>query len=117
MAALVREMAERFKATVTVLHAVNLAPEYISGPPRDTPCDSKETAIVFSPALQELRAQQEQRLKEFAGTHFSGIRHTERIEDGDPAMVIEWVVRCENTDLIMMPTRGLGGSAVCLWAQ
>jgi nucleotide-binding universal stress UspA family protein len=63
---------------------------------------------VFSPGLQELRAQQEQRLKEFAGTHFSGIRHTERIEDGDPAMVIEWVVRCENTDLIMMPTRGLG---------
>jgi nucleotide-binding universal stress UspA family protein len=108
MAPLVREMAERFKATVTVLHAVNLAPEYISGPAPDTPCGSKEGVILFSPALQELRAQQEQRLNEFARAHFSGIRHTERIEDGEPAAVIEWVVKCENTDLIMMPTRGLG---------
>jgi nucleotide-binding universal stress UspA family protein len=108
MAPLVREMAERFKATVTVLHAVNLAPEYISGPAPDTPCGSKEGVILFSPALQELRAQQEQRLNEFARTHFSGIRHTERIEDGEPAAVIEWVATCENTDLIMMPTRGLG---------
>ncbi len=108
MAPLVREMAERFKATVTVLHAVNLAPEYISGPAPDTPCDSKEGAILFSPALQEMRAQQEQRLNEFASAHFSGIRHTERIEDGEPAAVIEWVAKCESTDLIMMPTRGLG---------
>jgi nucleotide-binding universal stress UspA family protein len=31
-----------------------------------------------------------------------------RIEDGDPAKVIEWVAKCEKADLIMMPTRGLG---------
>jgi len=108
MAPLVREMAERFKATVTVLHAVNLAPEYISGPAPGTPCDSKEAVILFSPALQELRAQKEQRLNEFASIHFSGILHSERIEDGEPAAVIEWVAECEHTDLIMMPTRALG---------
>jgi nucleotide-binding universal stress UspA family protein len=108
MAPLVREMAERFKATVTVLNAINLAPEYISGPAPGTPCDSKESAICFSPALQEMRAQQEQRLNEFSSAHFSGIRRTERTEDGEPAAVIEWVAKCEHTDLIMMPTRGLG---------
>ena len=31
-----------------------------------------------------------------------------RIEDGDPATVIEWVAKHEQSDLIMMPTRGLG---------
>ena len=30
------------------------------------------------------------------------------MEDGDPAMVIDWVAEREKTDLIIMPTRGLG---------
>ena len=108
MASSVREMAQRFNAAVTVLNACNLAPEYISGPAPDAPCDSQERPTFFSPALQEMRNQQERRLEEFARTHFSGIGHTERIEIGDPAAVIEWVAKCEGTDLIMMPTRGLG---------
>lgn len=103
----VKEMAEHFNAAVTVLHAVNLAPEYFPGPAPDTPCESS-VSITFSPALQELRSQQERRLEAFAVLHFSGIDHTQRIEDGDPATVIEWVAKCENTDLIAMPTKGLG---------
>ena len=108
MAPSVREMAERFNAAVTVLHAINLAPEYISGPAPNTPCGSKEEPTFFSPALQELRSQQKRRFEEFSRAHFSGIPYTERIEDGDPAATIEWVAKCEDTDLIMMPTRGLG---------
>jgi nucleotide-binding universal stress UspA family protein len=108
MASSVREMAQRFNATVTVLNACNLAPEYISGPALDAPCDSKERLIMFSPALQEMRNQQERRLVEFARTHFAGIDHTERIEIGDSAAVIEWVAKCEDADLIMMPSRGVG---------
>jgi nucleotide-binding universal stress UspA family protein len=108
MASSVREMAQRFNAAVTVLNACNLAPEYISGPAPDAPCDSQERPTFFSPALEEMRNQQLRRLAEFARTHFSGIGHTERIEIGDPAAVIEWVAKCEGTDLIMMPTRGLG---------
>ena len=107
MAPSVREMAEHFNAAVTVLHAVNLAPEYFPGPAPDTPCESS-VSITFSPALQELRSQQERRLEAFAVAHFSGIDHAQRIEDGDPATVIEWVAKCENTDLIVMPTKGLG---------
>jgi nucleotide-binding universal stress UspA family protein len=108
MAPSVREMAERFNATVTVLHAINLVPEYISGPTPNTPCGSREEPTFFSPALQELRSQQKRRLEEFSRTYFSGIPYTKRIEDGDPAAIIEWVSKCEDTDLIMMPTRGLG---------
>jgi nucleotide-binding universal stress UspA family protein len=40
--------------------------------------------------------------------HFSGVTRAPRIEDGDPANVIEWVAQTESTDLIMMPTKGVG---------
>jgi nucleotide-binding universal stress UspA family protein len=111
MAPSVSEMAERFRATVTVLHVVSLLPEYVHGPSLGNPCNSKERVrlvTAFSPALRELRAQQGRRLEAFSRTHSSDISHTERIEDGDPAAVIDWVAKCEETDLIMMPTSGLG---------
>jgi nucleotide-binding universal stress UspA family protein len=108
MAPSVKEMAQRFNAAVTVLNACNLAPEYITGPAFETPCDSKERSMSFAPVLQQMRNQQARRLEEFACTHFSGIDHTERTEIGDPAAVIEWVAKCEKTDLIVMPTRGPG---------
>ena len=62
----------------------------------------------YSPALLELRDLQKERLEAFSRNHFSGMNYSARIEDGDPAMVIEWVAKCEKADLIMMPTRGLG---------
>jgi nucleotide-binding universal stress UspA family protein len=108
IASSVRDMAQRCDAAVTVLNACNFVPEYISGPAPDTPCDSKERANSFSPILQQARIQQARRLGEFACTHFSGVEHTERTEIGDPAAVIEWIAKCDKTDLIMMPTRGPG---------
>jgi hypothetical protein len=30
------------------------------------------------------------------------------MEDGDPSTIVEWVAQHENTDLIMMPTKGHG---------
>ena len=117
MASSVREMAQRFNAAVTVLNVWNLAPEYISGPAPDAPCDSQERPTFFSPALQEMRNQRQLRLEGFAYTHFADIGHTERTEIGEPAAVIEWVAKCEGIDLIMMPTRDWGSFAVCCWAR
>jgi nucleotide-binding universal stress UspA family protein len=109
MACTVRETAERFNATITVLNAFNPLPEYFQGPSIDDRCNSKEEpALPYSPTLLELRDLQKKRLETFSQSHFSGMRSSVRIEDGDPAMVIEWVAKCEKTDLIMMPTRGLG---------
>lgn len=105
----VREMAERFNAAVTVLNAFNPLPEYFQGPSLDDRCDPKVgPSLAYSPALLELRDQQKERLERFSQNHFSGMDYSARIKDGDPAMVIEWVAKCEKTDLIMMPTRGLG---------
>jgi nucleotide-binding universal stress UspA family protein len=109
MASSVREIAERFNATITVLNAFNPLPEYFQGPLIDDPCSSKEEpALPYSGPLLELRDLQRERLERFSQSHFSGMRYSVRIDDGDPAMVIEWVAKCEKTDLIMMPTRGLG---------
>lgn len=109
MACSVREMAERFNASVTVLNAFNPLPEYFQGPSIDDCCNSKEEPVLpYSPALLELRDLQKERLEAFSRDHFSGLNYSARIEDGDPAMVIEWVAKCEKADLIMMPTRGLG---------
>ena len=102
-------MAECFNATITILNAFNPLPEYFQGPLIDDRCSSKEEpALPYSAALLELRDLQKRRLEAFSQSHFSGMCYSARIEDGDPAMVIEWVARCEKTDLIMMPTRGLG---------
>ena len=109
MAYSVREMAERFNASVTVLNAFNPLPEYFQGPSIDDRCNSKEEpSLPYSPALLELRDLQKKHLETFSEKYFSGIRYSARINDGDPAMVIEWVAKCEKADLIMMPTRGLG---------
>jgi nucleotide-binding universal stress UspA family protein len=104
----VKEIAQRFDASVILLNAFNPVPEYFFGPSSETPCGSKERPIFFSPELQRVRNRQERRLEKFAQAHFSGIRHSARIVDGNPARVIEWVAKCEDIDLVMMPTGGLG---------
>lgn len=98
----VREMAERFSATVTLLNAFDLVPGSFLAP------GSEPASIPYTPASQELRDQREQRLDEFSRAQFPCLAQTARIEDGDPATVIQWVAERENTDLIMMPTKGLG---------
>jgi nucleotide-binding universal stress UspA family protein len=108
MVPFVTEIAQRFDAAVTVLNAFNLVREYSLAPNIEDTGDSEPAAIQYSPALQELRDQRERSLDEFARTQFSSVIHSVKIEDGDPAMVIQWVVQRENSDLIMMPTKGLG---------
>jgi nucleotide-binding universal stress UspA family protein len=108
LAPFVREMAQRFDAHVTVLNAFNLVREYVLGPPLGDSCESEPTAIPYAAALLELRKERRKKLDEFAEAHLAGVRHSPRLEDGDPAGVIEFVAQRENADLIMMPTRGIG---------
>ena len=99
----VREMAQRFSAAVTVLNAFNLVSDYGLAPH-----STERDAIPYMPAVQGLRKQLEDRLQEFARTQFPGVSVTALVEDGDPAKVIEWAAQREHSDLIMMPTKGLG---------
>lgn len=100
------EIAQRFDAPVTLLNAFNLAPDYVLAP--RTEGSSEPAAIPYTPVFHELRKQREQRLEELSQTRFSSVMRTARIEDGDPATVIEWVAQGEKADLIMMPTKGVG---------
>ena len=43
LASSVKELAQRFHASVIVLNAFNPVPEYAYGPAPETPCDSKES--------------------------------------------------------------------------
>ena len=104
----VTEMARRFNATVTVLNAFNLVDDYVLAPPLEGRSDLEPNEIPYSAALRELRNQRERRLQEFSRSQFPRLTQTAVIEDGDPAMVIEWVAKRDNTDLIMMPTKGFG---------
>jgi nucleotide-binding universal stress UspA family protein len=108
MASSVREMAQRFNGSVMVLNAFNAVPEYIHGLSLDDTGDTENGPVPYSPALLELRGKTARRLEEFSRTHFPGVSHTEKIADGDPVNVIKWVAKREDSELIMMPTKGLG---------
>jgi nucleotide-binding universal stress UspA family protein len=101
-------MAQRFNASVTVLNAFHQTPGYILIPRFQEESDTAGSPVPYTPALEKLRTEREQELNEYSRTHFSSVNFAARIEDGDPAMVIEWVAKRENTDMIMMPTKGLG---------
>jgi nucleotide-binding universal stress UspA family protein len=101
-------MARQFNASVTVLNAFHFAPDYVVSPRFDIAFGSEPIAIPYIPAALELRNQRERRLEEIAREQLSSIEQNVRIEDGDPATVIEWVAKHEHSDLIMMPTRGQG---------
>ncbi len=108
MAPSVIAMAQRFNASVTVLNAFHQTPAYILIPRFQEESDAAGSPVPYTPALEKLRREREQQLNEYSRTHFSSVNFAARIEDGDPAMVIEWVAKRENTDMIMMPTKGLG---------
>jgi nucleotide-binding universal stress UspA family protein len=108
MAPTANEMAQRFGAGVTVLHAFDLAPDYILMPRFEDSGENTPTAIPYTLEFLKLRREREQRLEDFSHAQFAAVQTKLRIEDGEPATVIDWVAQQENSDLIMMPTRGLG---------
>lgn len=108
MVPLVKEIAQRFDATVTVLNAFNLVREYNLAPAPPGLCAAEPLPVPYTETFQELRERRERRLDEFAKSQFAGVSHAAQIEDGAPERVIEWAACRDHADLIVMPTRGLG---------
>jgi nucleotide-binding universal stress UspA family protein len=108
MAPYAREMAQRFDAHVTVLHAFDLVPDYALPAHLPGECAMERASLPYTRECRELRQERKQHLEEFANSQFGGVRHTAMIEDGDPATVIEWIAQRETTDIIVMPTTGHG---------
>jgi nucleotide-binding universal stress UspA family protein len=104
----VAAVAARFDASVTVLNVFHFSPDYVVEPRYHESEASKPTAIPYTEEVVKLRGDQLHALENFGHAAFSGVRCKIRLEDGDPAQAIEWVAEHEKSDLIMMPTRGMG---------
>ena len=102
----VMEIACRFNASVTVLHAFNVVHDYNLASAATHEFERVE--IPYTAGLEVLRSRRQNQLDEFANAYFSGLHHAVRLEDGDPATIIEQVAQKDHVDLIAMPTRGLG---------
>jgi nucleotide-binding universal stress UspA family protein len=103
----VQEMAHHFHAQLAVIHAFALRPCMAIPNPRE--------ALVYTDVGGELplpveraRAQEVERLHDFAVTAFRG-QHVDIFpEEGEAATAIDRTVQHHGTDLVMMPTRGCG---------
>lgn len=96
----VRAMAARFGAEVTVLHVVDMPPAGIAPP--------EAAAWATLIGADRLREQGKIALGSFIDRAFAGVPVNALAEEGDPATVIADYARENQTDLVMMPTSGLG---------
>jgi len=101
-------LAQKFAASVIVMHAFDLVPQYNLAPQIDAPFGPEPGDVPYTPLLRDLRAIRQNRLDEFVRDHLAGIETRTIVEDGDPARVIDWVAEKENIDLVMMSTKGMG---------
>jgi nucleotide-binding universal stress UspA family protein len=103
----VQDMAYHFHAQLAVIHAFALRPCMSIPNPRE--------ALVYTDLggelplpVEQARAQELQRLREFAATAFPG-QHVDIFpEEGEAATAIDRTVQHQGTDLVMIPTRGCG---------
>ncbi len=95
----VRTLVKRFKASLTLLHLVEI-PAMSYGTP--------EAPVMFDFPVDEMKKCAEQRLHSFAETEFAEMPVRTLVGQGDPGSCIPELARMSNTDLIMLPTRGLG---------
>lgn len=95
----VREAAERYSASLVVLHAFQAPTVYAS-----------ELGLVAPemPPPEEERKRAQAKLEEFAATAFPGMKLELHLENDDPGRAIVETVHRNGADLLMMPTRGLG---------
>jgi len=108
MAAAVAAMARRFNASVTVVNAFNLVHDYNLAPSFDAFDGSDPSPVPYTTAFQELRLERERKLQDILRTRLPNIDGKAVLVDGEPALAVEWLARREKTDLIMMPSKGLG---------
>jgi nucleotide-binding universal stress UspA family protein len=92
----VREMACRFEANLTLVHALTETFAF------------ERLNHAFHDLAQGGLAKEAEHLREFADRHFPAARVEMITELGEPAGAIRRVVKHQGIDLVMMPTRGRG---------
>ncbi len=95
----VRAVCARFKASLTLLHLVEM-PFMAYGSP--------EAPAVFDFPMAAVREAAEKKLALFAAAQFPGEAVKTAVDEGDPGSRIPVLAALWKVDLIMMPTRGHG---------
>lgn len=103
-------VARRFHASVTALHVFDEVQEHSLAPRVDAPFGPEPGKVPYTPALKELRGVRDERLQEFVRRYFllAGIEAKAVVEDGEPAVAIEWAAKQEQAELVMISTTGMG---------
>lgn len=103
-------MAQRFQASVTALYAFNEVQDHNLAPDVNAPFGPEPGAVPYTPALKELREVRNERLKEFVRKRLvpAGVDAKALVEDGDPALAIEWAAKQQQAELVMMSMEGKG---------
>jgi nucleotide-binding universal stress UspA family protein len=100
----VQDMARKFSAELTLLHAYSLRPAFVS---RDLEGVMVYTDLASDPALlEEARQFEIDRLHKFAKEMFPDQSVESIAEEGEAGTVIHRILQHQGADLVMMPTRG-----------
>src|SRR5215467_15193838 len=92
-------LADHFKAELTVLHALETI--------HWVPASAWEYSAEFqAEAVQALQNQRERELESYCKDEFSNLNVKRVMLSGNPAELIVQQSREDNSDLIVMPTRG-----------
>ncbi len=100
IAPFVRQTAEKFDASLILLHAIDPVPLVMGF--------MEASAAMPLPDFVEMRRKQEESLKQFEQEMFPGMKLTRMLEDGEPGRVVRDTIRHHGADLVMMPTHGHG---------
>jgi nucleotide-binding universal stress UspA family protein len=95
----VRAMAARSKASLTLLHLIEM-PGLTYGTP--------EAPVMFDYPFEEMKDCMERRLRHFAEAEFPDTPVKIVVDQGDPGSCIAELARIWDIDLIMLTTRGMG---------
>jgi len=99
MAPQVKAMCDRFQASLTVLHLVEVPVNAYA---------TVEAPNLFQFPMEEMKRLAEEQLEKFTTASFPGMAVTRVVDDGDPGSCIAELARIWEIDLIMLPTRGRG---------
>ncbi len=93
----VKDMLQHFTADLTLVHACGQgAVAY------------RELVLAEPQWPEQIRAFEENSIREFASEMFPGEHVETFVKEGEPGRVIDEFVQHQGTDLVMLPTRGLG---------
>ncbi len=93
----VHDMLEHFPGDLTLVHAYG--PEALA---------LSDLALADPGLLADVRAKEQERLKNFGCENFKDRKKELIVDAGDPGSVVDQIIKKRHTDMVMLATRGRG---------